>query len=61
MLPKDGKTAARAILRLQRTGILHSMVNFSGYKKSKELKSDGVRRFWKKLAKESHTQCSFLV
>ena len=60
LLPSNGIVAGRAILRLRRLGILESMVNFKGFSESRELRSDGVKRFWRKLAKQTRNQCSFL-
>jgi hypothetical protein len=60
-LPAEGLKAGQAIIKLKETRVLETMVNFSDYARDRELKSDGVRRFWKRLAKESRSQCSFLL
>ena len=58
LLPKNGKAAGVAISRLLKSGVLHLMVNFKGFRDSPEIGSDGVKRFWGKLARHTYTQCS---
>lgn len=61
ILPPRGDIAGRAILRLRKTGVLDSMVNFDGFPESKELRSNGVKVFWRKISRRTRNQCSFLT
>jgi hypothetical protein len=60
MLPTKGAVAGRAIMRLRRAGILHSMFNFEGFLDHKELRGNGVQTFWNKLEKRVAEKCSLL-
>ncbi|OGY18167.1 MAG: hypothetical protein A2900_05280 [Candidatus Chisholmbacteria bacterium RIFCSPLOWO2_01_FULL_50_28] len=57
LLPSSGRDAGRAILKLRQCGVLSAMLDFSGYMDHPELRSDGVRRIWKKLATRVGEKC----
>ncbi len=52
LLPRNGTDAANAILSLYETGILYAMTQFNQSDESIELRSDGARNLWTKLATE---------
>lgn len=57
LLPSSGSEAGRAILKFKQCGIFSAMLDFSGYMDHPELRSDGVRRIWRTLAKRVGEKC----
>jgi hypothetical protein len=60
-LPKDGYSSARAIIMLRKRGILESMMNFSGFPDSLEVRDDGVEFFWKSIGELTHKMCRLRI